>query len=90
MSADERAPLLATTTTNTSPGPGTPTPRRGGMFWTLGTLYGASVCLGAFGAHGLKKIVTDPAKLASFTTAAHYQVSEPTPKKGSDQGLGFC
>ncbi|KAJ2986335.1 hypothetical protein NUW58_g5077 [Xylaria curta] len=26
------------------------------------------------GAHGLKKIVTDPAKLASFATAAHYQL----------------
>lgn len=46
------------------------------MFWTLGCIYGATaVGFGAFGAHGLKKIVTDPAKIASFATAAHYQVS---------------
>jgi len=45
------------------------------MFWTLGCIYGATaVGFGAFGAHGLKKIVTDPAKIASFATAAHYQV----------------
>ena len=45
------------------------------MYWTLGCIYGATaVGFGAFGAHGLKKVVTDPAKIASFTTAAHYQV----------------
>lgn len=45
-------------------------------YWRVGALYGAAaVCLGAFGAHGLKSRagITD-AKLASWQTAAHYQV----------------
>jgi uncharacterized membrane protein YgdD (TMEM256/DUF423 family) len=47
-----------------------------GFFYTTACLYGASsVLLGAFGAHGLKNRVSDPAKLASWGTAAHYQVS---------------
>ena len=72
MPADERAPLLADAGTT----PAARSRKQRGAFWTVGALYGASaVCLGAFGAHGLKKTVTDPAKLASFTTAAHYQVS---------------
>ncbi|KAH7027635.1 DUF423-domain-containing protein [Microdochium trichocladiopsis] len=45
------------------------------MFWALGCIYGATaVGFGAFGAHGLKKVVSDPAKIASFATAAHYQL----------------
>lgn len=45
------------------------------FFWTLGSLSGAtSVMLGAFGAHGLKNRISDPAKLQSWSTAAHYQV----------------
>ena len=45
-------------------------------FWTIGCLYGASsVALGAFGAHGLKKVITDPTKIASWNTAAQYHVS---------------
>lgn len=33
-------------------------------FWTIGCLYGASsVMLGAFGAHGLKKRIADPARI---------------------------
>ncbi|KAF2463400.1 DUF423-domain-containing protein [Lindgomyces ingoldianus] len=44
-------------------------------FWTIGCLYGASsVMLGAFGAHGLKKRIADPARLANWSTAAHYQL----------------
>lgn len=44
-------------------------------FWTIGSIYGATaVTLGAFGAHGLKKRIADPAKLANWGTAAHYQV----------------
>ncbi|KAF2800916.1 DUF423-domain-containing protein [Melanomma pulvis-pyrius CBS 109.77] len=44
-------------------------------FWTIGCIYGAtSVALGAFGAHGLKKRIADPAKLANWGTAAHYQL----------------
>ncbi len=45
-------------------------------FWTVGTAYGAtSVALGAFGAHGLKKKIADPSKIANWNTAAQYQVS---------------
>ncbi len=45
------------------------------VFWTIGALYGASaVGLGAFGAHGLKKKIADPAKIASWSSAAQYQV----------------
>ncbi|KIW64253.1 hypothetical protein PV04_09200 [Phialophora macrospora] len=45
------------------------------MFWTIGCIYGASsVMLGAFGAHGLKKHITDPARLANWSTAAQYQL----------------
>ena len=45
------------------------------LYWTLGCVYGAAgVALGAFGAHGLKKRVADPAKIANFATAAQYQV----------------
>jgi uncharacterized membrane protein YgdD (TMEM256/DUF423 family) len=44
-------------------------------FWTIGSIYGASaVALGAFGAHGLKKQISDPTRLANWNTAAHYQV----------------
>jgi len=44
-------------------------------FWTIGTLFGASsVMLGAFGAHGLKKRIADPARIANWGTAAQYQV----------------
>ena len=47
-------------------------------FWTLGCIYGASsVTLGAFGAHGLKKKIADPARIANWNTAAHYQVLSP-------------
>jgi hypothetical protein len=42
---------------------------------TIACLYGASaVVLGAFGAHGLKKRIADPQRIANFGTAAQYQV----------------
>jgi len=45
------------------------------MFWTLGSISGATaVAFGAFGAHGLKKKISDPSKIAAWNTAAHYQV----------------
>ena len=45
------------------------------ILFTLSTIYGASsVLLGAFGAHGLKKRISDPAKIANWSTAAHYQL----------------
>jgi len=48
-------------------------------WWTVGSLYGAaSVAFGAFGAHGLKSRGISDAKIASWSTAAHYQVR---PKK---------
>ncbi|KAF2032526.1 DUF423-domain-containing protein [Setomelanomma holmii] len=44
-------------------------------FWTVGTLFGASsVMLGAFGAHGLKKRIADPARIVNWSTAAQYQL----------------
>lgn len=44
-------------------------------YWRVGALYGAAgVALGAFGAHGLKQRISDPAKIASWSTAAQYQV----------------
>ncbi|KAL6708411.1 hypothetical protein ACN47E_002674 [Coniothyrium glycines] len=44
-------------------------------FWTVGTLLGASsVMLGAFGAHGLKQRIADPARIANWGTAAQYQL----------------
>lgn len=46
-------------------------------YWRVGALYGAAaVCFGAFGAHGLKQRISDPAKIASWSTAAHYQVTK--------------
>lgn len=70
---DETTPLL--------------TPRKASMssstsstWWRVGAVYGAAaVCLGAFGAHGLKQRIADPAKIASWSTAAHYQVRVPSP-----------
>ena len=48
------------------------------VFWTVGCIYGAtSVALGAFGAHGLKSRIADPARLANWSTAAQYQVCTP-------------
>lgn len=45
------------------------------VFYTLATLFGASsVILGAFGAHGLKRRINDPARLANWSTAAQYQL----------------
>jgi hypothetical protein len=49
-------------------------------FWTIGTLFGASsVMIGAFGAHGLKQRIADPARIANWGTAAQYQVCFPLP-----------
>lgn len=45
------------------------------VFYTLSTIFGASsVILGAFGAHGLKKRIADPARVANWSTAAQYQL----------------
>jgi uncharacterized membrane protein YgdD (TMEM256/DUF423 family) len=51
-------------------------------WWTVGSLYGAaSVAFGAFGAHGLKSRGISDAKIASWSTAAHYQVSRVIQKE---------
>ncbi|OTA82936.1 hypothetical protein M434DRAFT_400863 [Hypoxylon sp. CO27-5] len=69
--ASESTPLIP------SPSPSTAAPsQRNPLLWTLACIYGASaVGLGAFGAHGLKAIIIDnPARLANWGTAAHYQL----------------
>lgn len=44
-------------------------------YWRVAALYGAAaVGFGAFGAHGLKSRGIADAKIASWSTAAHYQV----------------
>ncbi|GJC97408.1 Membrane protein [Colletotrichum higginsianum IMI 349063] len=44
-------------------------------FWRVGAVFGAAaVGIGAFGAHGLKGRISDPAKIASWSTAAQYQL----------------
>lgn len=44
-------------------------------WWITGSLMGASsVAFGAFGAHGLRNRGVSEAKVASWATAAHYQV----------------
>jgi hypothetical protein len=46
------------------------------LLWKTGAVFGATaVGLGAFGAHGLKKSISDPNKLANWSTAAQYQVT---------------
>ncbi|KAI0149929.1 DUF423-domain-containing protein [Hypoxylon sp. NC0597] len=67
--ADESTPLVPSTSSTAAP------PQRNPLFWKLACLYGASaVGLGAFGAHGLKSIIDNPARLANWGTAAHYQL----------------
>lgn len=69
---DESTPLLVTSTSSTNK----MSSSTSATYWRVGALYGAAaVCLGAFGAHGLKSKISDPAKIASWNTAAHYQVN---------------
>lgn len=45
------------------------------VFFTLSAIYGATaVGLGAFGAHGLKRRIADPARITNWSTAAQYQL----------------
>ncbi|KAK3896688.1 hypothetical protein C8A05DRAFT_39766 [Staphylotrichum tortipilum] len=45
------------------------------LIWKTGAVFGAAaVGLGAFGAHGLKKHISDPNKLANWSTAAQYHL----------------
>ncbi|KPI45943.1 uncharacterized protein AB675_558 [Cyphellophora attinorum] len=53
---------------------GAPFPRS--PYFKVAAVYGATaVMLGAFGAHGLKKRIADPARLANWGTAAQYQLA---------------
>ena len=66
MSSD-RSPLISSATSGAS--------GKNTLFWRLGCIYGASaVALGAFGAHGLKKRISDPVRIGNWGTAAHYQL----------------
>lgn len=43
---------------------------------TLAAVYGGTaVALGAFGAHGLKKRIADPARLQNWNTAAQVNIN---------------
>ncbi|KAK3319508.1 DUF423-domain-containing protein [Cercophora scortea] len=65
----ETSPLLD------HPTPTQPYKMSSATFWKIGAFYGAAaVGLGAFGAHGLKNRISDPKKLASWGTAAQYQL----------------
>lgn len=75
--ASETTTLLPTD--HHSPDPGNTPKMSSSLFWKVGAIYGAAaVGLGAFGAHGLKKRISDPNKIASWSTAAHYQVRQLT------------
>jgi hypothetical protein len=55
-------------------------PQARSIYFRVAAAYGATaVILGAFGAHGLKKRIADPARLANWGTAAQYQVRLPRP-----------
>ncbi|KAK3361822.1 hypothetical protein B0T24DRAFT_640169 [Lasiosphaeria ovina] len=72
--ADEQTPLI-TPPTSQETDPSSGASMSSALFWKVGALSGAlAVGLGAFGAHGLKKRIADPAKLANWGTAAHYQL----------------
>ncbi|KAK4119792.1 DUF423-domain-containing protein [Parathielavia appendiculata] len=73
MAADETSPLLPTVEqSNTHQKEDT---MSSSLLWKTGAIFGATaVGLGAFGAHGLKKHISDPQKLANWSTAAQYQL----------------
>ncbi|KAK3367819.1 DUF423-domain-containing protein [Podospora didyma] len=76
---DQTTPLLPRRRRNGSPTnpPQTQTraEKMSTLFWKVGAISGAvAVAFGAFGAHGLKKRIADPAKIANWGTAAHYQL----------------
>ncbi|VBB81554.1 Putative protein of unknown function [Podospora comata] len=68
---DESSPLLPRPSSSLQ----TQTMASSAIFWKVAAISGATaVGFGAFGAHGLKKRIADPAKLASWGTAAQYQL----------------
>ena len=81
----ERQPLLVTPSEPVSisqpqPQPSGETASNSSSFmapvlFTLSAVYGATaVGLGAFGAHGLKRRISDPSRIANWSTAAQYQL----------------
>ncbi|KAK4113259.1 DUF423-domain-containing protein [Canariomyces notabilis] len=81
MPADESSPLLPSTTesrTSDETQISQLEPQEtmsSSILWKIGAISGATaVGLGAFGAHGLKKSIADPQKLANWSTAAQYQL----------------
>eukprot|EP00898_Chlorokybus_atmophyticus_P006127 jgi/Chlat1/6515/Chrsp45S05994 len=47
----------------------------GDLWWRIGCFSGAmAVGMGAFGAHGLRKRISDPRMLTAWDTGAHYQL----------------
>lgn len=72
MPADETTPLLPSADQDTTQPTDT---MSASILWKTGAIFGATaVGLGAFGAHGLKARISDPQKLANWSTAAQYQV----------------
>ncbi|KAH6614389.1 hypothetical protein B0J18DRAFT_403826 [Chaetomium sp. MPI-SDFR-AT-0129] len=82
MAATETSPLIPTNRLIDSPehignnsDHADETDAMSGLLWKTGAVFGATaVGLGAFGAHGLKKHISDPNKLANWSTAAQYQL----------------
>jgi hypothetical protein len=92
MPADESSPLLSSTTesqTSDETQISQLEPQEtmsSSILWKIGAISGATaVGLGAFGAHGLKKSITDPQKLANWSTAAQYQVLTSTSQLSSSE-----
>lgn len=76
MATDETSPLLpnAAPHLDADPQPYDDDAAMSTLIWKTGAVFGAAaVGLGAFGAHGLKKHISDPQKLANWSTAAQYQ-----------------
>jgi hypothetical protein len=78
MATDETSPLLPSAEqNNTDLKEDT---MSSSLLWKTGAIFGATaVGLGAFGAHGLKKHISDPQKLANWSTAAQYQAASWAP-----------
>ncbi|KAK4038633.1 hypothetical protein C8A01DRAFT_17301 [Parachaetomium inaequale] len=73
MATDETSPLLPTPELDSSID--NDNTMSSTLLWKTGAVFGATaVGLGAFGAHGLKKSISDPHKLANWSTAAQYQL----------------
>ncbi len=72
MATDETSPLLPAADQNNIE---SQQDTMSTLIWKTGAVFGATaVGLGAFGAHGLKKHISDPNKIANWSTAAQYQV----------------